>query len=640
MRQKLALKAAQETAGDSRQRDLLQANTDLAAAVLEPQRIQEIVSRRTFGGGWKGSRHAYEAGLLSCIDDFRGDARSRLRMAYEWLENWSRLPQEERENERIKDEDIAEITLARFNIDGAEACANDIRSWSPKEVSYRTGRIITRRFVDHGRYCDVDLLALAATNNLCLLLAINLELRAVHRSPPKETVERALRLILDKRIKIKERDFDFEETVLQTITALVESAHVYKLRSNDILASLLQRYLPKTPPHRLAERHISTRRVPLIRAYALQSTLKNGNLQLVNLAHPELREQLEGAEIHHGSQSLREFMGTIGALLPWYKLWAEHFIAPMVSSVLLTKINTARKESTKAEGAAYFEKSRTSNEIGDVWFDILANSTCVDDVLLQEFKIWTDQLERPLFTPTWTNLARIAAHTPNFENYAYNFAQKAFELTKTAKEDAESKGQTYVKLARAILIKDNLEAKEYFNQAIEVASKIGDEILDRWQAILHLADCAANESQPSPQTAYKLARCAELAYKYDDDHFEWDGTVTAIAGLCPSSCFAILSRWRDRDFGRSERLNANAISFLLDRGDIHPKIVSALVGFRANWQYGDLMQKIFAACDSQADRERVLNFVLYYMRLEGQSSSVWEPMKQIAGGERPNHTRY
>ena len=321
---KLALKAAQETAGDTRQRNLLQANTDLISVVVDSQHIQEIVSRRTFGGGWIGARHAYEAGLLSYIGNFRGDALSRLRMAYDWIVNWSRLPKKERENERVEDEDIVEIALARFNIDGAEACANEMRRWTPKEVSYRVGCIITRRLVDHGRYSDVDLLALAATNNLCLLLAINIELREVHRSPPKETVERTLRLILNKRVKIKGRDFDYEETVLQAITALVESAHVYKLRSHDVLASLLQRYLPENPPRGLAT-WSSTPRVPLLRAYALHAALKNEDLQLVNLAHPELQEQLEDERPHHDSQYLREFKGRIGALLPWYKLWAENF---------------------------------------------------------------------------------------------------------------------------------------------------------------------------------------------------------------------------------------------------------------------------------------------------------------------------
>ena len=626
---KLALKAAQETAGDARQRNLLQANTDLGSAVVDPQHIQEIVSRRTFGSGWRGSRHAYEAGLLSYIGNFRGDARSRLRMAYDWVVNWSRLPKEERENERIEDEDIAEIAIARFNIDGAEACANEMHGWTPKEVSYRVGCIITRRFVDHGRYSDIDQLALAAANNLCLLLAINLELRAVHRSPPKETVERTLRLILNKRVKIKGNNFDYEETVLQAITALVESAHVYKLRSHDVLASLLQRYLPETPPRGLATWY-SAPRVPLLRAYALHAAFKDEDLQLVNLAHPELQEQLEDEKTHHDSQHIREFKGRIGALLPWYKLWADNFLVPKDSSTLLTRIDTVSQESTKAVSAAYLEKSHTPDEIADIWFNILANHSGVDDVLLQGFKSWTDQLVRPLYIPTWLDLARIAARTPTFESYAYKFIQRALALTKNTKEDATSKARTYVGLARAILVNDKEEAREYFNQAIEVVSKIGDEILDRWQAILYLADRAADPSQPSPRTAYKLARCAELAYKYDDDHFEWDGTVIAIAGLCPSSSLAILSRWRDRDFGWSERLITKAISVLHGRGNIDSKIVSALVGFRAQWEYSDLLKKIFAACNSHSDHERILNYFLHYMRLEGQSASIWKQMKQMA----------
>ena len=260
---KLALKAAQETAGDTRQQTLLRENTDLAAVVMEPDRIQEIVARRTFSGTssstqevvvggmdgqrWTGTHHAYEAGLLSYIKGFRGDARSRLRMAYEWLRNWSRLSDEERKKERIGDNTIAEIAIAQFNIDGPEACAAALRTWRPREVSYRVGYIIAQRWVDHGRYDDLNQLAFAATNNFYLLLAINLKLRSVHRSPPKETIERALRLILKKRVKIKGHDFDYEEMTLQAITTLVESASIYQLQNNDVLASVLQKYLPETP---------------------------------------------------------------------------------------------------------------------------------------------------------------------------------------------------------------------------------------------------------------------------------------------------------------------------------------------------------------------------------------------------------
>ena len=647
---KLALKAAQETAGDTRQQTLLRENTDLAAAFLEPDRIQAAVARRTFSssssgdreivvGGvyrkkWIGFHHAYEAGLLSHIHDFRGDAHSRLRTAHEWLANWSRLPEEERKEENVSHEDIAEMALTQFNINGPKTCAAEIRRWSPREISYRVGRIIARRWVDHGRYDDLNQLAFAATNNFYLLLAINFELQVVHRSPPKEAVERTLRLILNRRVKnrrvkVKERDFDDEEKVLQAITALVESAHAYQLRPNDTLAALLQRYLPTTPPRGLASRY-GKQRSPLLRAYSLQAALKGEDLQLADLAHSELREELESEKTSGDSQEVREFRRQIGALLPWRKLWAENFLTPKATSDLAAAIAKARQESTKATGDTYHDRSDTSDEIADIWFDILTGGGGIDEATLEEFKAWTEGLQHPLSIPTWTRLARLAVHTPNFERHAYGFIQKAFALTKDAKEDAESKARTYVELARTILSTDKSEAEEYFNRAIGVAGKIGEEILDRWNAILDLADRAAGPGRSHSRTAYKLARCAELAHEYTYDHFNWDGTVEAIAGLCPSSCFAILSRWRDRNFGEAAGLFTTANNFLLEHRRIDSKTVAAFVGFRAYWQYSDLLEKIFAACASHSDCEKTLNFVLRYMRLDGQSSSVWKQMKQMA----------
>ena len=621
---KLALKAGQETTGDTRQHTLLRDNTDLAAMFLEPGRIQEIVSRRVFGrtassaqGGahektWTGSHHAYEASLLSYLHDFQGDALSRLRMAYKWLMNWNRLSEEERRQEKVTDEDIAEIALTHFNIHGPEVCAAELRRWKPREVSYRVGRIVARRLVDQGRYSDLDELAFAASNNVCLLLAINLELRAVHRQPPKKAVERALRLVLSKHVQIKESNPLVAETVLPSITALVESASVYRLQTNDVLASVLRRYLPETPPRGLASRH-SRRHFPFLRAHALQAALKGEDIQLIDLAHPELKEKFESRGTSHVSDELREFKEQIGTLLPWHTLWAENLLDP---------------KDTSALAAASGGRSDTAEEIVEIWFDILVGRGGIDETALEQFNAWIEGLSHPLYVPTWTRLARLAVHTPNLENLAYEFIRRAFERMKDAKEDAESKAQTYVELARTILAMDQPEAKAYFSQAIEVTSRIGDEIYDRWSAMLDLADRAANPDRPCSETAYRLARCAELAYHYVYRDFLWEDTVEAIAALCPSSCFAILSRWRDRNFGRSERLIATAIHFLLARRLVDPKTAAILVGFRAHWEYGGLVKIMFAACPSHSDREKVLNFVLRYIRLDDQSSSTWERLKQ------------
>ena len=120
-------------------------SSDLAATFLETNLVQEIVSRRTFGTSWLGSHYAYEAALLSGRRELIGEARSRLRMAYEWLRNWHGLKPEERGQEEITYQDIAELTLARINIHSPADGARSLRSWRPREVSFRVWRIVARR---------------------------------------------------------------------------------------------------------------------------------------------------------------------------------------------------------------------------------------------------------------------------------------------------------------------------------------------------------------------------------------------------------------------------------------------------------------------------------------------------------------
>jgi hypothetical protein len=129
------------------------------------------------------------------------------------------------------------------------------------------------------------------------------------------------------------------------------------------------------------------------------------------------------------------------------------------------------------------------------------------------------------------NSKRLAARSPVLQPLAFDYAGKAFGLIRDEREHAESKSDSYVRLARAVLTVSRSEAVAYFNQAVEVASKIGDENLDRWGALLDLADHAASRDRPNPVIAYRLGRCAELTYDYvaRDKHFDWEATVEAIS---------------------------------------------------------------------------------------------------------------
>ena len=626
---KISLKAGEETAGNARQQTLLQNNTDLVAALMDPDRIQEIISRRTFGGGWIGAHHAYEAALFSYVSEFRGDARSRLRMADEWLSNWSRLPKDKRDREKIDDLDIAEMAVTCFNIGGPKACAVEIRRWKPRNVSFRVGCIIAQRLIDHGRYGDIDQLANEAGNNIWLLLAISLELRKVHRIPPQKIVERSLRFVMNRRVKLKLNHFDSNEVVIQGIIALLQAAYSYRLCDNDILASILSRYLPEEPPRGLASR-FNNYRMPYLRAYALLAALKGECLQLIDLAYPDLRKQLEDKRSHQPAQDIQEFKESIGVLLPWYILWAESVLSPHNCTTLKNRIAEVRKEYSGALKYNYRDVSYISNEIAVIWFDIIMNHDISDVAFLEDFNCWANNLKQPLFTPTWISFARVCSHTVNFEKYAYTFAARAFELTKNEKFEAESKAQTYVEIARAVVKINKEEAGAYVNRAIEVVSKVGDDIYDRWQALLDLAASATDPERPVPETAYRLGRSAEVVESYDSRHFNWQRTVTAITGLCPSSSLSILSRWRDRHVGRTEDLLATTIHYLLGHQRIDSAIALALIGFREQWKYSLLLKKGLEAKASPTDRGRMMGYLLHYMRLDEQSSAAWNEVKEIA----------
>jgi len=628
---KLALKAGGETAGDERQQKLLRDNTDLASVFLEADRIQQIVSRRTFGGGWIGSHHVYEAGIMSGQSELSGDARSRLRMAHEWLKNWSRLPDEQRVHERVKDDDIAEMAMAHFNIHGADSCIDSLRGWKPQEVIFRVGRLLARRFVDHGRYEDLDCLSLAAENRLFLVLAITLELREVQKIPPKNVVERALCLLINTRVNLKESNqWDYKETVLHAVTALVEAGLKVSTINKGKLASLLARYLPDNPPRGLSSRFGGSH-LPLLRAYMLHAALSGRTLNLIDLAYPELRKKLENKNSHLDSCDEREFTEDIGALLPWHQLWANVVLGLVPGGKLGSAIADTKAASLKAANIEYKREFYTVNEIARLWFDVLLQADVGQASLIDDFNGWIDSLKRPLYTPTLTQLARKAARS-TLKKQSLDYAIRSFALTREERADAEAKASAYVDLSRAVLTVSKSEAAAYFNEAVGVASKIGDENLDRWAAILGLADHASDPARPVAETAYKLARCAELTYLYidRDKHFNWEGTVGAIAGLCPASSITILSRWRDRGFGCAERLLPAAVHFLSTRRCIDPKTALALIGFRAHWDKILLLKSALDACTSNTDKETVLGFLFRYMRLDGQSVSVWLNLKEMA----------
>ncbi|QGS61885.1 hypothetical protein [Shewanella algae] len=598
---KLALKAGGECAGEGRQNALIQSNTDLAAKILSPDRIEEIVSRRTFSSGWMGSHHAYDAGLLSGKKEFYADASSRLRMAMEWLHNWARSKQNERNPERVSHEDRVELASAILRLRGPKETVRFLRGWRWRPLAFDAGLSLGERLLDLGNYDQLDALIEAAGNDIWLLLGLFSEANAVGHMVPLGPITRVLRLLGDRRVKLTESsDFNDRWAILDAVCSTVELALKTAPKDPDLWVSVIQRYLPSEPPQDFASQ-FGPARVGLLRAYALHSNLLGKELELAQIAPKDIREQVKSDKHYGYSQELQVFKREVGGHLPWVNLFYSMACGQKPEN-LESSIEHALSYLNSSLSYIHNRDSSLIQVVAFEWLRIIISASVINERYLSKFRAWLKKNEGEIWPNTLTKLCRLAARTEGLESLSFDFSVSVFEHLEKSREHAESRVDSYVELARAIYPLSTDEASAYFDQAIEIASRIGDENIDRWSALLHLSAAAGEQNNPRPRTAYRLSRVAELTYEYvaRDKHFDWDRTVECFVELCPCSSLAILSRWRDRRFGYFGRLLPLAIYHLCALGHLPKYAPIALSGIDAAWSRVRDLKQAVAECDSMS----------------------------------------
>ena len=637
---KLSIKAGGESAGDERRQYLLGDNIDLVAVFTSSDGIHELVSKVDLNANWMGSCHAYEAGLMSWHPSLHGDALSRIRMAREWLIRRSTMPDSEREDEDILPLDIAEIAIAQFNIRGAEGCVEELLCWKPRKTAFEVACIIVRRFIDHGKYHDIDELALASKNSLRIILACTLELRKVGRIPPRETITRAMRMVrLVQRLGESSTETGMREAP-GVIFALVEAACIARHCNHSDIECILDSF--ELRPVAYSEFGSSwNHESDFLRIPALRTALAGGQTELVDVAPPHLKEKIIKGDSQTQSDELRAFRRNIGAMLPWHNLFAMACLEEVDEDQLDVFIDKALADSNRAMAGhyAYDGMHRTQNEIALIWGAILLE---VEPSGIGALKKFSDQIHSKQWHVFPTGLIQLSRMTASreqneYKEFSIKCANKVFQLQQRIQQDknecmdAESRMTECIDLARAVLAASRKDAEAYFNEAIRVSSKIGEENGYRWDAILALANRLSNVLGPKPQMAYKLSRCAELTYKYvaKDSHFPWDDTVKAITDLCPSSSLAILSRWRDRNFGWSRSLLPICVQRLVRKDFIDAKTALALFCFRFGWKPCELLDSALARCLNAEEKKKAFDFFFRYYTLDFMVTGISEQLQEI-----------
>lgn len=626
---KLALAAASLAAAEDRQWKTLQANTDLAGRFLEPEQILGVVTRKEFSAGWRGSHHVYDACMLSFTPGFHGDAQSHIRMAGDWLRNMRTLPADQREREHLEAGDIAALVIANLNIYGPTEAALTIRRCTASQFRHNVASLVARRLTDGAKLSELDAISVAGSRDTALVAALVLEAARVGHLLPKEGVLRAWTNVTRIAPQGEVRSHDMEAHVPSLLTAFAWTAVKLKICTHESAAAMMTRHLGTDRLRSLGYQH--DRSGPtLVKAYLLKATLSGHTSELIELAHPDWSEALTKGGHQADQREIREFRARAGALMPWYQLWSDLVCREVSDEEVSTRLHEAEKASSNALQINYWDPHQLKNDIAIAHTEILielgVNSVAHIGSLSERLS------KNVYFQNTLIAIAWSAARSVSLASFSLDVSNKVAVQLDAAREHAESRADSWVALARALMSCHESESKYFFQKSIEVAAKIGDENLWRWSAVLHLADAASSPNQSEPRLAYRVARSAELTYDfvYRDKHFDWQGTVEAISNLCPSSAFAIFSRWRDRGFGSCQRLLAKLVEHLASQKRLDPALTAALYGFQAQWSASDIFALVMENSEGQNERQQRADFMFHYIELDQHSESTWREIQTAA----------
>lgn len=626
---RLALKAGGECAGDERQSKLIRANTHIAGYLVSTSRAEELASRGRLAGAWTGSNYVHEASLLAAKHELHDEARVLLRQAHKWIDASLRNRSPYDYDKTATVDNIAEAAFACLRLHGAEEAAAYMRCWRSSETRIIMGRSVARRLVDIGDHQSIHDLALACAADMSLYLGIAIETNEVLASLPAESLDRAVKR-LERRRPIRssggERDDDW--LVLSGVRAIVEMC----LRSASShphakLGRLLLRRLPPAPPSSLTF-GFGRGRTELLRSYTLEAALNNRVLALKDIAPAHIVDEIDASQPNTGapSRDAYEFTRGIGPALPAFAACAAQKCG-RASANHAEIMEDAYRAALESEAHRY-----QSPELGQAILIDWARSIAASPTASAQ-EAFKAAIEKRVPTLWPIEVVRVVSRSPLLVQLAASISHTTYSSVYSSSENASMRSDALMDLARGIFVVSRAEAVEYFERAVEVAGTIGDENMARWAAFLRLGEAAADGRARHPRTAYRLARAAELSYQYivDDKHFEWLATTRTLSSLCGPSALAILSRWRDRDFGRPRHLLPEAVEYLRGSGQISATLAACLPGLAL---YRDRVLELRAALSTENDatrRRTIVETSYRYMRMSPPSDpNEWREIIRLA----------
>lgn len=631
---KLALRAGEEVAGSDRQLEILSKNIDLVTRFLSEQRVMELAHQRHMSGSWDGSETVYSAALLSSIPECEGEARSYLRSGKHWMRRYfeERGKEDEAHDiDKLEDNDVLAMLFCYYKLDGEEAAVAFIRRWHPDSLIYKVMREFAEGLVDASEFAALGRMALYGKDCPGLVIAINHELLKMGRTPDKKCLTCTLNKILGpKKWLEKPRDiFDNNHISVSAYLSFFEACIINKLPTVNIRRAL-NHYIDAPRIYIIKDDWHSENRSNFFRAVAIRACIKdNYDFSLADITPRTWKKE---SSSYREKEELKEANRVIETLLPWYMIRAMLLAGKCLSIDKWHK--QAQEISSRKLSGHYRDYDPLPYEITDARF---FNLVLAKDNLDSELNELIDGIKSGSLKfrhPDKLHALRVANRNSRLQAIADTLEDSCYQALQIVDEEEGpvENANGLILLSRAVLASSEADAKVYFEKAIEVVSRFGDEAVERWEAIVTIAKHCASGGNVGPIHAHRFMRCAELIGNTVAREKYWNRNeaMTTCFHLDPTSAFAIASRWNDRAVGYSEQMLATLLKAALNANAISPSFAWATAALPFDNDLVDFASQCIAKETDAKKQQIIFNDLVTNYRQRGITGDEWQGIDKLA----------
>ncbi len=273
---------------------------------------------------------------------------------------------------------------------------------------------------------------------------------------------------------------------------------------------VIRHYLPRKPSRLVYDSHFSNERGLYLRAIAIKVLLTGKTDVDIDEILPN--DLVVKEKDYESQREIDKFKEVVNGMFPWFFLRVK--VLHIKSLDLLETVLQINEASKKARVNRYYSNDTLPFEIVQICASILVlhNRAAKDEVVGFYERLY--KMSKAFRIEDRLKTLRACYRLPHLSCITGRLEQSCRDLIEGDNDNGpEEIAHNYISLARSVLISSTEDATVYFDEAVNIVSKFGDELVQRWEAVVSLAEQSCKTGVVPDELAYRFVRCTELVEK-------------------------------------------------------------------------------------------------------------------------------